>query len=279
MDIEQRKKEIIKKHGKWAASNIRLNENTYTISDQLASDEIKLRRILQIVADNASKPMKDLRVLDLACQEGWYAIELARHGAKAVGIEIREPTLERARFVKQALSLDNLEFYQDDIRNLSAEKYGKFDVVLCLGILYHLDAPDIFQFIEKIGEVCEGITIIDTHVSLSARKSYVYKNNKYWGKNYREHLPLTNLKQRAKALCASIDNPNSFWFTRRSLYNILSDVGFSSVYECFNPPEPDKPKDRITLLAKKGERQKLISTVPQANELLPKEWPEKRRII
>ena len=279
MDIERKKKEIIEKHGAWAASNIRLGENSFTISNKLAGDEIKLRRILQIVADNAGKPLKDLRILDLACQEGWYAIELARHGAKAVGIEIREPTLERARFVKEVLNLNNLEFHQDDVRNLSAEKYGKFDAVLCLGILYHLDAPDIFQFMEKIGEVCEGIAIIDTHVSLAARKSHIYKGKKYWGKNYREHLPFTNLKQRAKALCASIDNPNSFWFTRRSLCNILANVGFSSVYECFNPPEPDKPKDRITIVAKKGERQKLMTTVPRANEILPREWPEKRRII
>ncbi len=72
------------------------------------------------------------------------AVELARLGANVVGIEGREANLAKARFAKEALSLENPEFHQDDVRNLSKEKYGRFDVVLCLGILYHLNRQTFF---------------------------------------------------------------------------------------------------------------------------------------
>ena len=77
---------------------------------------------------------------------GHYAIEFAMQGATVVGIEGRESNVQKAIFAKDILNLENLTFYQDDVRNLSAEKYGQFDIVLCSGILYHLDSSDVFPF-------------------------------------------------------------------------------------------------------------------------------------
>src|SRR5215472_2767563 len=153
--LEKQKQAVVDKFGPWTASNIHLDNDCYTIGKKIEGDEIKLRRVLQIVSDAARKPFRSLRLLDLACHEGIYAIEFARQGAGVVGIEGREAHIEKAKFVKNTLSLNNLEIYQDDVRNLSKAKYGSFDVVLCLGILYHLDVPDVFSFIESIGEVCE----------------------------------------------------------------------------------------------------------------------------
>lgn len=193
-------------------------------------------------------------------------MELARHGAKVVGIEGREANIEKARFASEVLALENLEFVQDDVRNLSKEKYGYFDVVLCLGILYHLDVPDVFLFLEKIAEVCQGFVLIDTHVGVP-KKSYTYMGRKYWGRTFAEHhvnptsaeyhVDFTS-KERSKQLWASLDNPESFWITRPSLYNALSHAGFTSVYECHMPPEPNKRIDRVTLLAMRGHRQDLL---------------------
>ncbi|MFH1010031.1 MAG: class I SAM-dependent methyltransferase, partial [bacterium] len=219
-----------------------------------------------MISDVAREPLENLRVLDLACLEGLYAIELARHGANVVGIEIREANIEKARFAKNILSLNNLEFFQDDVRNLSKEKYGHFDLVLCLGILYHLDVPDVFSFLERIADVCLKFAIIDTHVSIAPERLYTHRGRKYWGRTYREHKANSTAEKRSKALWASLDNLTSFWFTRPSLYNVLAHVGFTSVYETHNPPDLNKPYDRITLLAMKGQRETLISA-PFVNSL------------
>lgn len=278
--IEQRKKEITDKFGEWTNHNIHLDDDIYTIGQKITGAEVKLRRILQTIADILDRPFEKLRVLDLACLEGLYGIELALHGAEVVAIEGREANIEKARFAKDVLSLENLHLVQDDVRNLSREKYGTFNVVLCLGIFYHLDAPDVFSFLENIADVCEKLVILDTHVSMEAEECYIYKEQKYWGSFYEEHNSNTTAEERTKLLWASLDNLKSFWFTRPSLYNFLSEVGFTSVYECHNPPvikygimKQKKEADRNTFLAIKG-KQGTILTSPIANKVVPERWPE-----
>jgi len=133
--LKDRQRTVVEEFGPWTASNIHLADHFYTIGEHIHGDEVKLRRILQVVSDTVSKPLEAIRLLDLACHEGIYAIEFARHGANVFGIEGRQAHIEKAMFVKDALSLSNVDFVQDDVRNLSKAKYGSFDVVLCLGIL------------------------------------------------------------------------------------------------------------------------------------------------
>jgi SAM-dependent methyltransferase len=262
MDTEavvKMKKVVISKYGPWTAHNIHLQDDVYTISPTIVGDEVKLRRILQAVFDHTGGTVEGLRVLDLACLEGLYAIEFARHKAKCVGIEGREANIEKARFVKRVLSLDNLELVQDDVRNLTLERYGRFDIVLCLGILYHLDVPDVFSFVEKLGEVCGKMCIVDTRITLHPRTPYNYKGETYFGTKGEEHDPGDSEEVKATRLAASLDNIDNFWLSRPTLYNVLSHAGFTSVYECNVPAEPRKPADRITFVAIKGQPIRLIS--------------------
>lgn len=273
--IKQRKEEIIEQYGDWTAHNIQLCDDIYTIDNRVVGNEIKLRRVIQIVSDVCGSSFENLRILDLACLEGLYAIESAFHGAEVIAIEGRKANLEKARYVKEVFSLNNLELIQDDVRNLSKDKHGIFDIVLCLGILYHLDVSDVFLFMERVAEVCRKFLIIDTHVSMSDKAFYIHNGKKYWGRYYQEHSHDSTSEEIAKRLWASLDNSQSFWFTRPSLYNLLSSVGFTSVYECHNPPELEKPHDRITLLAIKGSHQTLI-TSPLVKASHEESWPERQ---
>jgi 2-polyprenyl-3-methyl-5-hydroxy-6-metoxy-1,4-benzoquinol methylase len=273
--LSQKKQAVVKEFGEWTAHNIYLEDDIYTIDNRIVGDEIKLRRIVQIVSDLACKPINRLRILDLACLEGLYAIEFARRGAEVVAIEGREASVQKARFVKDVLALDQLYIFQDDVRNLSPDKYGYFDVVLSLGILYHLDNPAVFSFIESIYEVCRGLAIFDTHISLKPEISYSYKGKEYWGKNYVEHQTGAKQEEIETNLWASLDNLTSFWFTPPSLYNFLSHVGFTSSFECNLPVQPIKFNDRITILAIKGKRDEL-KCCPQINQEPLLDIPEEK---
>lgn len=283
--LGHQKAEIVKKFGEWTNHNIRLAGETYTIDKEAVTGaEVKLRRVAQTIADLSGQSFENLRVLDLACLEGLYGIEMALQGAKVVAIEGREANVEKARFAKEALSLENIDIVRDDVRNLSAEKYGQFDVVLCLGIFYHLDSPDVFHFMESVAEVCNRLAVIDTHVSAVAEKCYAYKGNSYWGRVYPEHSPDSTLEERAKSLWSSVDNINSFWLTRPSLYNLLGRVGFSSVYECHSPivkkyevMRARQEADRSTFVAVKGQPVRLLSS-PAINDLPQEDWPEKEAL-
>ena len=255
--VEQKRSRIIEQFGPWSAHNIHLGGDVYTISDQVIGDEIKLRRIVQCVSDIAQRPLAGLRILDLACLEGLYAVEFARHGAEVLGVEVREANIEKARFAKDVLRLDKLTLSRDDVRNISAEKYGRFDVVLCLGILYHLDVPDVFSFLARMSEVCTGFAVIDTHIG-TAERSHIHNGATYWGSVFGEHALDATPEYKEKQLWASIDNAVSFWFTRASLLNALTRVGFTSIHECLTPAVPGTPADRVTLIAMKGAAQALL---------------------
>ena len=260
--------EIVKRHGPWTDHNIDLGHGVYTIGSDTVSE--KLRRILQIVADSTgSRKLQGLRVLDLGCLEGQYAIELARQGAETVGIEGREANLAQAEFAKRALGLDNAVFHHDDIRNVTAARYGEFDVVLCLGVLYHLNAPAVFELVDNIGSLCRRVAIFDTYISLRSETAYEHKGRQFWGRNCLEHDPAALPEERLQDLWASLDNTVSMWPTFNSLLNMLIGAGFTTVSQCHAPVELNKPSDRVTLLAIKGSRVPILN-MPRMNDL---PWP------
>jgi 2-polyprenyl-3-methyl-5-hydroxy-6-metoxy-1,4-benzoquinol methylase len=262
----------IKKLGNWTAHNIWIKDDIYTRKKGEGCH--RSRRFVQIICDYLNKPFQQLRILDLACLEGLHAIEFARLGAAVVGIEGREENIKKARFVKEVLLLNNLDFFLDDVRNLSVEKYGEFDVVLCSGILYHLDTPDVFHFIKRIFEVCKKLLIVDTYIDIhnnwDHQVKYEFDGKNYLGRYDFEHNPSSTKEEKLNKLWYSLDNVRSFKFTRSSLYNILSHTGFTSLYECHNPPCLINGVDkRITLLAVKGKPSVLISYPDLNNKVIP----------
>lgn len=265
------------KYGEWTY-DIPLPFDIWTRGN-LQIPHTRLRRFVQIVSDLAGKPLTECRILDLACLDGIFSIEFARHGADTMGIEIREANIKKAIFCKEALGLQNLEFRQDDVRNISVEACGKFDAIACSGILYHLTAIDAISLIDRMYDMVNRLVIIDTCVSLEPAERFVSESDEYWGCIYREHSDSATPQEKEKQLWASADNPTSFWFTRPSLINILNKAGFSSVYECFTPAHMNhgkadlgKNKDRCTFVALKDDFCEII-TSPSVNAFR-ENWPE-----
>jgi SAM-dependent methyltransferase len=226
--------------------------NGHTARERVVPADERLRQTVQVVADLSSKPLDQLRVLDLACYEGQFAIEFALQGAEVVGIEGREANVAKARLRAEAHGLERLDLVRADVRDLRRARFGGFDAVLCLGLLYHLDFPDAIRFLERVAEVCDGLAIFDTHVNLGWRHRVRDGEHTYWGRPYIEHSAHADAVERERSRWASLDNSRSFWFTRASLMNALMDVGFTSVYECEIPPEAARAADRRTFVAIKG---------------------------
>jgi tRNA (mo5U34)-methyltransferase len=81
-------------------------------------------------------------VLDLGCNEGWFAHRALEWGAgSAVGIDIREVNIRRARLLAAHFGVEGLRFETASVHDLAPERLGTFDVVLVLGLIYHLEDP------------------------------------------------------------------------------------------------------------------------------------------
>jgi tRNA (mo5U34)-methyltransferase len=92
-------------------------------------------------ASGLPKDLTGKSVLDIGCNAGFYSMEMKRRGAdRVLGIDSDERYLAQARLAGEALGYDNIEF-----RNLSVYDVGalaeKFDVVIFMGVLYHLRHP------------------------------------------------------------------------------------------------------------------------------------------
>jgi tRNA (mo5U34)-methyltransferase len=82
--------------------------------------------------------------LDIACSEGWFSQRLLDWGAdRVVGVDVREVNVRRAALVRDQLGIDGdrLRFVRSDLFDLDPDRVGRFDVVLMLGLVYHLENP------------------------------------------------------------------------------------------------------------------------------------------
>lgn len=82
--------------------------------------------------------------IDLACSEGWFAHRLLDWGAQEVTcVDIRAENIRRAGLVRDRLGIDaeRLRLRTADVYELDPAALGTFDVVLCLGLIYHLENP------------------------------------------------------------------------------------------------------------------------------------------
>jgi 2-polyprenyl-3-methyl-5-hydroxy-6-metoxy-1,4-benzoquinol methylase len=225
---------------------------------------VKVRRIMQLLVDLTARPVEELSVLDLACGEGVYAIEAALRGAKVLAVDGRSERMSRGAGIAERLGLTNLTFEQNDVRKISVQSHGEFDVVFFLGILYHLDVPDVFHVVERLHALCRDWLFIDTHIIQHAQDRVSYKGRAYAGTKVREHADDDSETARRARVMASLDNTFAFHFDRPSLIRLLVDTGFTTVVECGAPLEPGKPANRVTLAVKKG-RPVVVSAYPWVN--------------
>ncbi len=76
------------------------------------------------------------RVLELGCGNGSNLISHAFNlpSAQFVGVDLAENHITDAKRSAEELNLSNTEFYQMDVMEMSAEKFGKFDYVIAHGL-------------------------------------------------------------------------------------------------------------------------------------------------
>jgi tRNA (mo5U34)-methyltransferase len=84
--------------------------------------------------------LKGKTVLDVGCNAGFYALQMKERGAaRVVAIDEDEGYLEQARFAAQVYGAD-IEFHQMSVYDVS-ELGERFDLVIFMGVLYHLRHP------------------------------------------------------------------------------------------------------------------------------------------
>jgi tRNA (mo5U34)-methyltransferase len=121
------------------------------------------------------RDLSGLSVLDVGAWDGFFSFECERRGASRVvaldGPAWREPawgpggygTRSGFDLARRALA-SRVEDVELDLEEISPSSVGRFDVVLFLGVLYHLKHP--WSVLERVASVCDGLLIVETHADL-----------------------------------------------------------------------------------------------------------------
>jgi tRNA (mo5U34)-methyltransferase len=119
--------------------------------------------------------LPDLRgksVLDVGAWDGYFSFEAERRGAARVVAldtfmwQTRGTSTGKAGFelARRALG-SKVEDVEVEVTDISPETVGGvFDVVLCLGVLYHMRHP--FLMLERLRSVTRELLVLETHLDL-----------------------------------------------------------------------------------------------------------------
>ena len=230
----------------WTSHNLRLSPEITTMPGKpdFMETDTRLRSITRSLSMLYRDGFQGLRVADLGCLEGGFALALAERGMDVIGIEARQTNFNKLSLLKDHFDLPNLEFRRDDVKNFTRANYGSFDIVLALGILYHLDEP--LKWMRQLAETTESVLIVDSHFAPSLDAGLPLMDKR---------LPLGPLQKvkdeettyegrwfadcsadmdRETQVWSSYSNNKSFWLTKDSLCCGLMRAGFEVVFQQFD---------------------------------------------
>ena len=167
---------------------------------------IKWKHIAKAIPED----LTGARVLDIGCNGGFYSIQLKRRGAERVlGIDVDDRYLNQARFAARQLSLD-IEFQKMSVYDVDTIP-GQFDLVLFMGVFYHLRYPlyALDKIIKKVG----GKLVFQTMLRGSEQAKSWDENYHFWNKEVFNHpeFPCMYFIEQSYA-----NDPTNWWLPNAS---------------------------------------------------------------
>ena len=102
------------------------------------------------------------RVLDVGTRDGFFAFACERAGAsEIVALDHVDPEVTGFEVARRVLG-SKVQYARENIYQISREQYGSFDLILFLGVLYHLRDP--LLALDRLRSVCDSEMIVESLV-------------------------------------------------------------------------------------------------------------------
>jgi tRNA (mo5U34)-methyltransferase len=155
---------LIASHGRWW-HEIELAPGVVTPGDD--SNRMKLPILDELGLPN---DLSGMRALDVGCSDGYFSFELERRGASVTAIDFVPEDYTGFATAKKVLG-SSVEYRMENVYNLNPVDYGTFDIILFMGVLYHLRNPlggldSLRSVLADDGQLYLGTMMIDEYVQL-----------------------------------------------------------------------------------------------------------------
>lgn len=171
-----------------------------------------------LVNDWIARSVKGKRVLDLFSANGAFSAIAAMAGAReVVGVEFSQERIRCAEFVASTLRTDcSISFRKGDVYKIAEYYKEPFDVILCLGGLYHVADPALL--LREMGGLTRECLILQTDHVLpyrGNRAKFVVRRKNWTGQGM-----------------TSIRSGYGTWhYSRKCLHELLLHGGFRVLEE------------------------------------------------
>lgn len=146
--------------------NLHLPDGEQTAPDHPLGDFP--RSMWRQLASSIPHDLHGARVLDIGCNAGFYAFELAQRGADVLAIDADPHYLRQASWARRRMpGAERITLRRAQVYEL-ARSHERFDLVLFLGVLYHLRYPllalDVVAGVARDRLVVQSLTMRDDAV-------------------------------------------------------------------------------------------------------------------
>ena len=169
----------------------------------------KIRRMSRMLFDGLE--LEGRTLLDIGCWDGAYSIEAARRGAIVTATD--HYVWHEAPIRRQAFDLavgrlaPTVSVLDLPVEDLTVERLGTFDIVLFLGVLYHLRNP--FAALERVAKLAGDMLVVETRMTM-----------RHLGRPVMQFHPGRTLE----------NDPTNWWTpNRRCVEDMLRDLGFRRI--------------------------------------------------
>lgn len=119
--------------------NIHLPSGVQTAPEHWLGDFPRFK--WEAIAPHLPADLRGWTVLDIGCNAGFYSIQLAQRGAEVLAVDHNQHYLKQAAWVAAQFGLERrIRFKQMEVYQLGSWQ-RRFDLVLFMGVLYHLRYP------------------------------------------------------------------------------------------------------------------------------------------
>lgn len=185
-------------------------------------------------SEGLDKRLSKMSAVDLACSEGFVAHHFLRKGlSKIDGFELSDGQINRFHLISSYYKLNAYRIFKMDldISNLALQLGHTYDIVFCLGIIYHLENP--FLFARNLFKITNEVCFVESDTPVTNDK------NRFRGGGGVMYLHKDQVMMNAQEVRSLMEiRPD-----RLALIQILLAAGFNKI-EVLEPKE-STTRDRL----------------------------------
>jgi len=174
------------------------------------------------------KDLTGKSVLDLACNSGYFLMQMKKRGAeRVVGVDNFKGNKEKVDFTSKWFDVD-IEFVLEDAHVYCLTTEERFDYIICFGLFYHLKYGTLV--LDRLAEMTKSRLFFHTITSDPGNVSKFTPENNYVGEDKYEKLNVDEFP-RMMFIEKAFNNDWTDWWVPNdaAVYSLLRAAGLKII--------------------------------------------------